>query len=76
MATQKKKPTSARKTAANKTVKRKRKSQPLFAEVDLKTLKDLLGNDNDAKVTVSRNFVMDLQTEQLQKEAQKKLGIS
>ena len=83
MANQKSKPTSARKKTASsrpkKTAtaptKRKRNSKPLYAEIKLGKLKELLGNDDSATVTVSRNFVLDKKKEQMEADAAKDLGI-
>lgn len=68
---------AATKTAAKKTVakKRTRNSKPLFADVTLGKLNELLGSDPKAKVTVSRNFVLALKKAQIEAEAQKDLGI-
>ncbi len=64
------------KAKAGEPKKRNRQSGiPLFAEIELGKIKELLGNDDSALVTVSRNFVLKLQKDQIESEAQLKLGI-
>jgi hypothetical protein len=67
-------PAPAPAPAANK-VKRHRTSHPLYAEVKLHVLRELLGDDDDATVTVSRNFVLTKKREQADAVAAKELGI-
>jgi PAB1-binding protein PBP1 len=62
-------------SAKSSTTKRTRKSNPLYAEVKLGTLKKLLGDKDDVMVTVSRNFILDKKTEQLAAQAADDLGL-
>jgi hypothetical protein len=57
------------------TKKRTRNANPLYAEVTLGKLKELLADDDTAKVTVSRNFVLAIKKAQLEAAAEKDLGI-
>lgn len=66
---------SAAKKAAKKAAKRTRNSKPLFADISLGKLNELLNNDSKATVTVSRNFVMDLKKAQIEAAAAADLGI-
>lgn len=71
----KKKPTSSTSTKPSSTKKRTRKSNPIYADITLKKLKELLGDDDNVKVKVSRNFVLAKQEERLRKQAAEDLGI-
>jgi hypothetical protein len=55
--------------------KRVRRSKPLFVKIKLGKLRDLLDGKDAADVTVSRNFIMDLATEGVESEVEKKLGL-
>lgn len=66
---------AATKTAKKAAKKRTRNSKPLFADITLEKLNELLKSDPKAKVTVSRNFVMDLKRSQIEEAAAKDLGI-
>ena len=52
-----------------------RRSKPLFVKIKLGKLRDLLDGKDAADVTVSRNFIMDLATEGVESEVEKKLGL-
>lgn len=57
-----------------KTAKRKsRKSIPLFAKIKLIKLKELIGDEDDTVVVVSRNFVLDTQRKIDEDKASKEL---
>ncbi len=57
-----------------KTTKRKsRKSIPLFAKIKLIKLKELIGDEDDTVVVVSRNFVLDTQRKIDEDKASKEL---
>lgn len=63
------KKTTKKTAAAKKAAKRVRNSKPLYAEVSLGKLSQLLGNKKDATVVVSRNFVLELKKEELEQKA-------
>jgi|TARA_R100000084_G_C4655385_1_gene152491 hypothetical protein len=66
-------PKSAAKKAAPS--KRDRKKVPLYATVKLSVLKELVKDDDDADIVVSRNFVIETKKKQLEDQAQLELGI-
>lgn len=55
--------------------KRTRRSAPLYIDISLYDLQELLEHDDEAKVKVSRIFALELQKQALEKEAKLKLGI-
>lgn len=80
MDTAKNKPDLARNTAdkkpADTTSRKTRRSKPLYAGVTLGTLRKLLGDKDNAYVTVSRNFILGIYKDQLEEKAEEELGIS
>lgn len=67
------KPTAPKASAPAK--KRTRNSNPLYASVKLGVIKKLVDDNDDALVTVSRNFILALKKEKLEAAALKSLGI-
>jgi len=71
-----KKASTVKKPVAKKApAKRERKSVKLYAEVSLGKLKELFDDNEDAVITVSRNFVLDAQKKKIEDAAQLELGL-
>ena len=71
----KKSSTSTATTSVVKKTRKPREKKKLFATVSLKTLLEVIGNDPETEVVVSRNFILDAKTGDAERKAAEDLGI-